>query len=45
VSGTNGENVIHAEGQSQAEAWYWGPLQTEAVGMLAAKIEPSAKRF
>jgi hypothetical protein len=35
VSGTNGENVIHAEGESQAEAWYRATLQAEAVGMLA----------
>jgi hypothetical protein len=35
VSGTNGENVIRAEGRSQAEAWYRATLQAEAVGMLA----------
>jgi len=35
VTGTNGENVIHAQGRSQAEAWYRATLQAEAVGMLA----------
>jgi hypothetical protein len=35
VSGTNGENVIRAEGQSQAEAWYRATLQAEVVAMLA----------
>jgi hypothetical protein len=35
VTGTNGENRIHAEGRSQAEAWYRATLQAEAVGMLA----------
>jgi hypothetical protein len=35
VSGHNGENVIVADGQSQAEAWYRATLQAEAVGMLA----------
>jgi hypothetical protein len=46
VSGTNGENVIHAEGRSQAEAWYRATLQAEAVGMLAAlKWEPGSNRF
>jgi hypothetical protein len=34
VTGTNGENVIRAEGQSQAEAWYRATLQAEAAGML-----------
>jgi hypothetical protein len=35
VSGTNGENKIHAEGRTQAEAWYRATLQAKAVGMLA----------
>jgi hypothetical protein len=35
VTGTNGENVICAEGSSQAEAWYRATLQAEVVGMLA----------
>jgi hypothetical protein len=39
VSGTNGENKIYAEGESQAEAWYRATLQAEAVGMLAANQE------
>jgi hypothetical protein len=34
VSGSNGENRILAEGQSQAEAWYLATLQAEAAGML-----------
>jgi hypothetical protein len=46
VSGTNGENVIHVEGRSQAEAWYRATLQAEAVGMLASlKWEPGRMRF
>ena len=28
------ENLIKAEGKSQAEAWYRAALQAEAVGML-----------
>jgi hypothetical protein len=35
VSDANGENLIVAGGQSQAEAWYRATLQAEAVGMLA----------
>jgi hypothetical protein len=35
VSGINGENVIRAEGRSQAEARHRAALQAEAVGMLA----------
>jgi hypothetical protein len=35
VTGANGENVIRAEGRSQAEAWYHATQQAEAVGMLA----------
>jgi hypothetical protein len=35
VTGTNGENMIFAEGKTQAEAWYRATLQAEAVGMLA----------
>jgi hypothetical protein len=38
VYGNNGENVIHAEGRTQAEAWYRATLQAEAVGMLAMLI-------
>jgi hypothetical protein len=35
ITGTNGENVIQAEGRTQAGAWYRATLQAEAVGMLA----------
>jgi hypothetical protein len=35
VSGTNGENVIRAEGPTQAEAWRKACDQARAVGMLA----------
>jgi hypothetical protein len=34
VSGTNGENVIHAEGRSQAEAWYL----SEPVALKADRL-------
>jgi len=34
VTGTNGENVIRAQGRTQTEAWYRATLQAEAVGML-----------
>ena len=37
VSGHNGENVIVAEGQSQAEPWDRATLQAEVVGMLAKR--------
>jgi hypothetical protein len=45
VIGSNGENVIKAEGKSQAEAWYRATLQAEAVGMLAARKEPGHTRL
>ncbi len=46
VSGSNGENMIHAEGRIQAEAWYRATLQAEAVGMLAKrKWEPGRAQF
>ena len=32
VSGNKGENRIHAEGESQAKAWYRATRQAEAVG-------------
>jgi hypothetical protein len=35
VSGTNGENVLFAEGRSRAEAWHRACEQAAAVGMLA----------
>jgi hypothetical protein len=34
VSGTNGENRIHAVGESQAAAWQLAVEQAAAVGML-----------
>jgi hypothetical protein len=34
VTGSNGENRIHAAGKCQSEAWYKATLQAEAVGML-----------
>jgi hypothetical protein len=40
LTGANGENRIHAEGRTQAEAWYRAMLQAEALGMLAKpKVE------
>jgi hypothetical protein len=35
VSGRNGENVIRAEGPTQAAAWRMACDQARAVGMLA----------
>jgi hypothetical protein len=35
VSGSNGENLICAEGASRAEAWWRACGQAAAVGMLA----------
>jgi hypothetical protein len=35
VTGTNGENMIQAEGCTQAEAWWLACQQARAVGMLA----------
>lgn len=34
VSGTNGENRVHAEGRAQAEAWHRACQQAESLGML-----------
>ena len=34
VTGSKGENLTRAEGQTQAEAWQRACLQAEAVGML-----------
>jgi hypothetical protein len=48
VTGSNGENLLHAEGFSQAEAWHRACEQAAAVGMLAAARErerPSPGRF
>ena len=39
VTGSNGENVIHAEGRTQAEAWWRACEQARAVGMLAPTRE------
>ena len=35
VSGTNGENRLHATGATQAEAWWRACGRARAVGMLA----------
>jgi hypothetical protein len=35
VTGSNGENQLHAEGSSQAEAWHRACERAAAVGMLA----------
>lgn len=37
VTGTNGENMIRAVGQTQAEAWYHAGQQAESLGMLGGK--------
>jgi hypothetical protein len=34
VSGTNGENLLVARGETQAEAWWRACEQARAVGML-----------
>jgi hypothetical protein len=34
VSGRNGENLLRAEGATQAQAWWRAIQQAEAVGML-----------
>jgi hypothetical protein len=44
VSGTNGENLIRAEGKSRAEAWWRACEQAAAVGMLAPPRE-GARRW
>jgi hypothetical protein len=36
ITGTNGENVIHATAETQAKAWQRACEQAAAVGMLAA---------
>jgi hypothetical protein len=40
VSGTNGENRIHATAATQAEAWWRACEQARAVGMLAPPPRP-----
>ena len=37
VTGNNGENVIHASADNQAEAWRIATEQAAAVGMLLAE--------
>jgi hypothetical protein len=39
VSGSNGENLVLAEGRTQSEAWHRACQQAEAVGMLG-RTEP-----
>jgi hypothetical protein len=34
VSGANGENVIHAEGDTETEAWHRGVEQADSLGMM-----------
>jgi hypothetical protein len=34
VSGSNGENLLRADGATQAEAWWHACQQAEALGML-----------
>ena len=35
VTGNNGENVVHAEGRTHAEAYWRACVQARDVGMLA----------
>jgi hypothetical protein len=37
VTGSNGENLIRAEGATRAEAWHRGVEQAAAVGMLSRR--------
>jgi hypothetical protein len=39
VTGTNGENRIHAEGRTRAEAWWNACVQAREVGLLAPALE------
>ncbi len=39
VTGTNGENMLRAEGATQAEAWRAALSQARAVGMLG-RVKP-----
>jgi hypothetical protein len=34
VSGANGENVIHAEGKTETDAWQRAFEQAESLGMM-----------
>ena len=42
VSGTNGENVLLAAGDTQAEAWHRACEQAAAVGMLGKRDQGDA---
>ena len=44
VSGTNGENVIDAQGATQAEAWWRACEQARAVGMLSDSTRDLGRR-
>lgn len=44
VTGTNGENVVRASAESQAEAWWRACVQAREVGMLAPeRIDPCSR--
>ncbi len=43
VSGSNGENLVNAHGQTQAEAWHQACQQAQAVGMLGYRPCTSGK--
>jgi hypothetical protein len=38
VTGANGENVIVATGETQAEVWFRAAEQARSLGMLATEI-------
>jgi hypothetical protein len=42
VTGTNGENLIRAEGPTRAAAWWAAVAQAQAVGMSGARMGPLA---
>src|SRR5262245_56702138 len=44
VTGTNGENALRAEGDSQAEAWAQAVEQARAVGMLGRSARKEQRR-
>jgi hypothetical protein len=44
VTGTNGENLIRAEGLSRDEAWWAAVEQAVAVGMIEARPAPPAMK-
>jgi hypothetical protein len=41
VSGVNGENVIEATGETQAEAWHRAAEQARSLGMLGRSANTS----